>query len=195
MATKTELETRIKQLEVENENLVRTIELVRSQRDKANSTITDMDETIEELQIDYGSLRERFDEQSTDMSATVELMATLEHDLKHVTKERDEAARRNDDLSIANTNCEMQIQQLRHEYNEAHQECVQLASQLSEAKSRANNLDRIIERFGRDVSKALFMCKQHLIVTLDLPTDKPDCEVCETSRFIYLLVDVLTCKH
>ncbi len=119
----------------------------------------------------------------------------LQHECQQLDTERHELKRRNDDLGIVNANYATQIQQLRNECNEAHQECVQLSSQLSEARSRANNLDRIIERFDRDVSKALFMCKQHLIVTLDLPTDKPDCEVCETSRFIYLLVDVLTCKH
>jgi len=147
MAMKTEMQSRIKQLEVESERLANTLELVRSQRDKANATITDRDETIEELQ---------------------QRVSELEAERQQFIIQLEEVKRRNDDLSISNTSQEMQIQQLRESYDEAHKEAVQLQMMLSTEKAKVENLDRLLERFGRNVTKVIDACDDFLYVAFGM---------------------------
>ena len=115
----------------------------------------------------------------------------LQHECQLLDAERTELRRKNDDLAIANADYEMQLKQHRDAAIEAHQEAVQTSRQLHEAKQKVESLNSIVQRFDRDVERAICICRQHLIVSLNLPIKKPDCEVCETSRFIYYLLDIL----
>lgn len=118
----------------------------------------------------------------------------LQHECQTLDAERAELKRKNDDLSISVQHYGDQVKLWAERYNECHAELIEASRKLNDANNTVESLNRVLERFDRDFNKAIAACHQHLLVSLDLPTTKPDCEVCETSRFIYYLLDVLDGK-
>lgn len=122
------------------------------------------------------------------MVTKLEKLKSALHAAKEAYKLESEERQR---LDAENERLSGLVEQMRLQRDQAHQESWQTSRQLHECKSvrdgaiaDGKHYERLIDRIGDIV-------KQHLIVCLDLPTTKPDCEVCETSRLMYLLLDTI----
>ena len=191
-----------KECEERSERLEKQIVLINTerqgliaQRDAANKQYEETKSTLEDLQIDYGSLRERYDEQSTAVEELQQRVSELEAERQQFVIQLDEAKRRNDDLSINNAHLEMELKKWSESHGEAMRHGLQLEKQLSEirqtSEARLENYKMMCDRADRarrSINQwlAIFWGRQERPASLR--------EMSTEERFAYLLQDTLDGK-